>query len=160
MKGIKVLIIIIMTALAVMSVTASRKEHETLYYEMPEHKAEPAIEAEYKTLIADIDIFERCVQAEAGNQGLYGKCLVAAVILNRVDSDKFPNTISEVINERGQFAVVWNKSIDRVEVDDETKTACRIALRNRCNYEILYFNNSDDVSGKFCFKYKDHWFGK
>lgn len=110
--------------------------------------------------ISEFEYLTKCVQAEAGNQGLYGKRLVAAVILNRVESDKFPNTIEEVINAPHQFAVVSNGSIEKVEVDEETETACRIELKHRCNEEVLYFNNSSDVSGKYCYKYKDHWFGK
>lgn len=160
MKEFKIIIVIVMAALAVISLFFHKNSKESIYYEMPEHKAEPVIETEYDTLVADIDLLERCVQAEAGNQGLTGKRLVAAVILNRVESEKFPNTISEVINAPGQFAVVWNKSIDKVEVDDETRVACRTELKHRCNSEILYFNNSPNVSGKYCYKYKDHWFGK
>lgn len=160
MREFKIIAIIVMAALAVISIFFHKNNKETIYYEMPEHKAEPVIEVEYDTLVSDLDLLERCVQAEAGNQGLTGKRLVAAVILNRVESEKFPNTIPDVINEPGQFAVVWNKSIERVEVDDETRVACRTELKHRCRSDVLYFNNSAEVSGRFCYKYKDHWFGK
>ena len=102
----------------------------------------------------------KCVQAEAGNQDFRGKRLVAAVILNRVASEKFPNSIVEVINAPRQFAVVANKSINTVEVDQETINACRMELAHRSDTDILYFNNSSQVSGKFCYKYGGHWFGR
>lgn len=162
MKGIRILVIVVMTALAIISILAHKNHNENIYYEMPVRQTENEIEAEYCTLITseDIDLLERCVQAEAGNQGLMGKRLVTAVILNRVNSEKFPNTISDVINAPGQFSVVWNGRINQVEVDDETAVACRIELKHRCNEEVLYFNNSPEVSGKFAFKYGGHWFGK
>lgn len=111
----------------------------------------------------EVDEFEyltKCVQAEAGNQDIYGKRLVAAVILNRVESDKFPNTITEVINSPHQFAVVSNGSINKVEVDNDTLVACRIELTHRCRDDVLYFNNCPEVSGKYCYQWKGHWFGK
>ena len=49
---------------------------------------------------AELDLFARCVESEAGNQGLYGKQLVADVILNRVNSPNFPDTFWEVFLRR------------------------------------------------------------
>lgn len=46
------------------------------------------------------------VQAEAGNQDLDGCRLVADVVLNRIDSDSFPNELEDVIYAPGQFSVV------------------------------------------------------
>ena len=109
---------------------------------------------------AEFVYLTRCVQAEAGNQDFYGKRLVAAVILNRVDDERFPNTITEVINAPKQFAVVRNKIIDTVEVDQETVDACRMELISRVDKDVLYFNNTSKVGGKFCYKYGNHWFGK
>lgn len=49
--------------------------------------------------------------AESGNQSLEGKIAVGNVVLNRVNSPKFPNTVYEVIFQRGQFTPVSNGSI-------------------------------------------------
>lgn len=54
------------------------------------------------------------IQAEAGNQPYEGKVAVANVVLNRVDSDRFPNTIKEVIyqnNGVAQFTPTTNGSL-------------------------------------------------
>ena len=76
----------------------------------------------------ELELFERIIQAEAGGQGLKGKILVANVILNRVHSKKFPNSIKGVIMAPGQFSPVSNGRIWTVRVDDETRKAVRKAL--------------------------------
>ena len=52
---------------------------------------------------ADIVLIGKIVHHEAGNQSDLGKRLVADTILNRVESDKFPDTVYEVINQPGQY---------------------------------------------------------
>ncbi len=70
-------------------------------------------EEDYNTLL-------RIVQAEAGVCDEKGKILVANVILNRVKSAKFPNTIRGVVYQANQFSPVSNGSINRVHVTEET----------------------------------------
>lgn len=90
----------------------------------------------------------RCVEAEAGDQPYLGKCYVVDCILNRVDSNGFPNDVISVINETHkrkdgticyQFETVLNGQIWKVEVTEETRQAVREELENRKNYEMLYF---------------------
>ena len=47
--------------------------------------------------LGDMELMAQLVEAEAGNQPFEGKCLVVDVILNRVESPDWPNTIEEVI---------------------------------------------------------------
>ena len=49
----------------------------------------------------DLQLLACIVWAEAGNQDTYGKELVADVVLNRVDDQRFPDTIREVIFQKG-----------------------------------------------------------
>lgn len=108
-----------------------------------------------------LEYFAACVEAEAGNQGLYGKQLVASVILNRVDSNRFPDTIEDVINQPGAFSVVSSGRINRVEVTEESREAVRLTMEARVNSEILYFRTKHYHSWCIpCFKYKKHYFGK
>jgi N-acetylmuramoyl-L-alanine amidase len=105
------------------------------------------------------ELFERVVEAEAGNQGLTGKRLVAAVIYNRVESERFPDSIGEVLRAPHQFSTVWNGAVERVEVSDETRIAVALETTDRTDPEILYFNNGK-VSGRYAYTYKGHRFGK
>jgi N-acetylmuramoyl-L-alanine amidase len=89
-----------------------------------------------------------------------GKRLVVDVILNRVDSDKFPNTITDVIDAPGQFAVVHNGAINRVSISQETFTAIEMELEHRTDTEVLYFRNSHYGTGKPLYQINDHYFSK
>ena len=59
------------------------------------------------------DLMARLVNAEAKGECYEGKVAVATVVLNRVDSPKFPDTITEVINAKNQFSPVSNGSINQ-----------------------------------------------
>lgn len=53
------------------------------------------------------------IQAEAGNQPYEGKVAVGAVVMNRVRSSRYPNTIAEVIYAPGQFGPASNGALDK-----------------------------------------------
>lgn len=56
----------------------------------------------------DIDLMARVVMSEASTQSDDCKQAIASVILNRVRSDKYPNTVSEVVYSQSQFSVANN----------------------------------------------------
>lgn len=58
----------------------------------------------------DVDLIARVIQHESGNQPLEGKIGVANVILNRVGSSQFPNTVSGVLNQKNQFPGATNST--------------------------------------------------
>ena len=106
-----------------------------------------------------LELLACCVQAEAGNQSIEGKQLVADVILNRVDSETFPNDIENVIMQAGQFAVVKNGSINKVEPTAETWQAVSNEIENRQNDEVMYFKaNGYSTYGTPYAKVGDHYF--
>lgn len=80
----------------------------------------------------DYENLLRIVEAEAGGEDIKGKILVANVIMNRVKSEAFPDTVSEVVweNENGvpQFSPTYDGRIYQVTVSDDTKEAVRQAL--------------------------------
>lgn len=119
-------------------------------------KEDIELEIEYD----ELEYLGACVEAEAGTQGLMGKRLVVDVILNRVDSDKFPNTITDVIDAPGQFAVVSNGSINKVDISQETFKAIELELKHRTDSEILYFRADHYGNGKACYKVNNHYFSK
>lgn len=109
----------------------------------------------------ELEYLAACVEAEAGNQGLLGKRYVVDVILNRVDSDKFPNTITEVIEEPKQFSVVSDGRINTVVPSEETYQAIQMELENRLDDTILFFRTGRYHTGYTpCFQHKDHYFSK
>ncbi len=113
------------------------------YVFISEKAAEPEITLEVETMTEgfdkQIDLLCRCVEAEAGNQSILGKRLVCDVILNRVNSEAFPDGIEDVINQPGQFGVVANGSINTVVPSEETIAAVLTELNERIDSEIIYF---------------------
>ena len=103
----------------------------------------------------EYELFAKCVEAEAGTEGLLGKQYVVDVILNRVDSDKYPNTVKDVILQKHQFEVVSNGRIYDVTPTEETYRAINTELDN----EITAFRMSHYHSfGTPKFHYKNHYF--
>lgn len=118
--------------------------------------AEIAEEEYYDSL----ELLAACVEAEAGNQGLEGKKLVAEVVLNRVRSDKYPNTISEVITQRNQFTTWSNGMIDRAQITQESYDAVASVINDGILHPDILFFTAGRYSeyGKPAFSYKDHYF--
>ena len=52
---------------------------------------------------SDLDLLAAIIWCEAGNQSYDGMVAVGQVVMNRVKSGSFPNTIAEVLNQPGQF---------------------------------------------------------
>lgn len=108
-----------------------------------------------------LELLAICVEAEAANQGLAGKRLVADVILNRVDSPLFPDNITDVITQPYHFTSYWDGAMARAEPTQETFEAVRMELENRSNTEILYFTAGEWPSyGTHWKQVGDHYFCK
>jgi N-acetylmuramoyl-L-alanine amidase len=75
----------------------------------------------------------KIVEAEATGEDVKGKIMVANVVLNRVKSDRFPNTIYDVVyqeyNGRAQFSPIDDGRIDSVTLTDATYEAVERALQ-------------------------------
>ncbi|MBQ8189138.1 MAG: cell wall hydrolase [Lachnospiraceae bacterium] len=82
-------------------------------------------ETDYQTLL-------KIVEAEAGCEDENGKLLVANVVLNRVESSKFPSTVQGVVYQadggKVQFTPAYNGRLNTVRVSDETRNAVDRAL--------------------------------
>ena len=70
----------------------------------------------------------KIAMAEAEDQGVIGKALVMNVIKNRVDSDRFPNSIEEVIYQPKQFSPIEDGRYDVAVPDAECYEALEWVL--------------------------------
>jgi len=61
---------------------------------------------------SDLNLLSRLVYGEARGEEYIGQVAVAAVVLNRVASSNFPNTVAGVIYQRGAFDVVGDGQIN------------------------------------------------
>ncbi len=106
----------------------------------------------------DYEILLKIVQAEAGNEDKKGKMLVAGVVMNRVESSRFPDTVEEVVfqHEDGvyQFSPVANGSYTTACVTDETREAVdRVLAGEDITEGALYF-----AARKYADNGKMKWF--
>ncbi len=86
----------------------------------------------YQLSQEDYEVLLRIVEAEAGGEGEIGKLLVANVVLNRVQSEKYPDTVKEVVfqsnGQTWQFSPVGDGRYETVTVSEETVRAVERAL--------------------------------
>lgn len=76
---------------------------------------------------SEVRILARLVSGEARGEPYVGQVAVAAVVLNRVKSPAFPNTISGVVFQTGAFDAVWDGQFD-MEPTENSVRAARDAL--------------------------------
>ena len=80
----------------------------------------------------DLEALLRIVEAEAGSEDEDGRLLVANVVLNRVNSERFPSTVKEVVLQQShgvaQFSPVSSGRYYKVVVSEETVQAVNRAL--------------------------------
>ena len=90
-------------------------------------------------------ILERIVEAEATDKDEKSKILVANVILNRVRSKEFPNSIEAVVFQRAygkvQFSPTADGRYESVHITRSTKRSVKKALEDGIDYSegALYF---------------------
>ena len=129
------------------------------YIPDPVEVAPVQLEEEYYDSLEELAL---CVEAESGNQPLEGRQMVAAVILNRVDDTEFPNTVKEVIEQKGQFTSFWDGSMARIKIPSETSIqAVQQELKER-KYKTIFYFRAERYSkyGTPAWKYGEHYFNK
>lgn len=107
----------------------------------------------------EIYLLALVTMAEAEGECEEGKRLVIDTILNRVDSEHFPDTITDVIYQPNQFTSMWNGRSDRCEVTDEICELVREELAERTNSEVIFFRTGRYSDyGEPMFVVENHYF--
>jgi len=88
----------------------------------------------------EIELLALCTMAEAEGECEQGQRLVIDSVLNRVDDPHFPDTISEVIWQKNQYAGMYGDRITRCYVMDELVKLVEEELENRTDYDVVFFN--------------------
>ena len=107
----------------------------------------------------DINLIALVTMAEAEDECEVGKRLVIDTILNRMDSEEFPDTVSEVIFEPYQFPSMTNGRAERCEVKEDILRLVQEELQSRTNYDCIFFR-TDCYSdyGTPMFQVENHYF--
>lgn len=100
---------------------------------------------------SDLYVLAKCVYAEARGEPYEGQVAVAAVILNRVKSPSFPNTIAGVVYQPWAFTAVNDGQIN-LEPDQTAYSAARDAMNGwDPTYGCLYYYNASTATSKWIF---------
>ena len=157
---------------------ATEEVAETTYTPEVEEATQPtetakAVETE-EPLIASMDwdkddsyLLCKIAMAEAESEDTEGKALVMLVVLNRVWSDEFPDTIEDVIFQKGQFSPISNGRYDEVEPDEDCYRALQLIQTGGWDesHGATYFESKSDSTWHsenltFLFKHGKHYFYK
>ena len=95
---------------------------------------------------SDVNLLARLIYGEARGEPYTGQVAVGAVVLNRVRSSKFPNTIAGVIYQPGAFDVVADGQINMTP-DSTAKKAASDALNGwDPSYGSIYYFNPNTAT--------------
>ena len=92
---------------------------------------------------SDLAMLAAIIECEAGNQSYQGKLAVGSVIINRVNSSRFPNSISAVIYASGQFTPVASGRFSIVFARGASSSCVQAAqevLNGNIVIDALYFH--------------------
>ena len=100
---------------------------------------------------SDLQLMARAINGEARGEPYEGQVAVGAVILNRVRSSKFPNTIAGVIYQKGAFTAVADGQINEPIAEGSTVLkAARDALNGwDPSGGALYYFNPNTATNKW-----------
>ena len=98
----------------------------------------------YQLSDKDYEALLRIVEAEAGGEDQDGKLLVANVVLNRVNSELFPDSVVDVVMQKEQGIAQFSPTVDgryqSVKISEDTKEAVGRAIYGEDRSEgALYF---------------------
>ena len=104
-----------------------------------------------KNAYSDEEVYlaAQLIYHEAHNQSFNGKAAIAEIVLNRLNSSLFPDTVEGVIFQNGQFTSA--RSLRNIEPTDQELRIARSVLSGRLKVlnddDVLYFRNPTITSG-------------
>lgn len=100
-----------------------------------------------------VKLLARLINGEARGESYEGQVAVGAVIMNRVKSAKFPNTIAGVIYQKGQFSCITDGQFNAaIEENSTVYKAAQDAMNGSDPTNgALYFYNPSKTKSKWLF---------
>lgn len=152
----------------------SRKIEPEIVEEEAESDVEPVIEEvieeeiivveeeeveEFWLTKEEIELIALVTMAEAEGEPEKGKRLVIDTILNRVDHDRFPDTVHGVVYQEDQFTSMSNGRVNKCYVMEEIYDLVLEELENRTNHDVIFFSAYNySEYGKPMFAVSNHYF--
>ena len=104
------------------------------------------------TSASELNILAALVQCEAGGECYEGQLAVASVVMNRVRSGAYPNTVTDVIYASGQFSPANSTKMSNLALTGNIKASClqaaQEAINGNCNVgDALHFRRAGNKDG-------------
>ena len=109
------------------------------------------------------ELLDRVVAAESQTQSMTGRMAVVEVILNRVLSDEFPDTVKGVLSQKGQFAGYRYRNADWVVPELGADAVAEVVLLGRTvlpDTDYLFFSRGKGNHTQDNIRIGEHWFGR
>lgn len=103
---------------------------------------------------ADIQLLARLIYGEARGESYVGQVAVGAVVMNRIKSSSFPNTMSGVIYQRYAFTAVDDGQINLTPNATARKAALDAMNGWDPSYGALYYYNPATATSSWIFSRK------
>lgn len=121
------------------------KIEEATAISVEEYQAQQAASGSVAAGSGELDLLAAIIECEAGGESHTGKVAVGAVIMNRVRSGQFPNSITDVVYQSGQFSPVASGKLSSV-LARGARSDCYQAAQDALNGSnpiggALYFNS-------------------
>ena len=125
---------------------------QAIWYQLTDAERDKA-PIEFKAKVVDMTVDEfkflsSVVEAESDrnktDESIENRTMIAVVILNRVESKKFPNTITKVLKQKGQFSVVSSgayKRVGRTKLSDKAVIEAVRRKNEGIAPAVLYFRS-------------------
>ena len=98
---------------------------------------------------SDLNLLAHLVYAEARGESYRGQVAVASVVLNRVKSSSFPNSVAGVIYQKGAFSVVSDGQIN-LSPNQTAINAAQDAINGwDPSYGAIYYFNPSTATNKW-----------
>lgn len=99
----------------------------------------------------EVYLMARMISAEARGEPFVGQVAVGAVILNRVESPQFPNTIAEVLYQPGAFSALLDGQFDQPIADSAWRAAREALNGSDPSGGAIYYYNPVTSTSKWIF---------
>lgn len=106
----------------------------------------------------EVELIAQVTMAEAESETDIGRRLVIDTILNRVDSELFPDNIYDVIYQADQFSCMWDGRFYDVWPDEDAQELVWEELGDRLNEDVLFYRTEYFGYGTPLFQEGNHFF--
>lgn len=141
--------VLVIMALIVLAISLKPKARIIKETEL-ETETELALEEYLDEYEDNLYILSHVINGEACGCSWEMKIGVGSVVLNRVKSEAYPDTIRDVVFQSGQYACTWDGNYDR-EPEEDSVEAAEYLLRHGSQYpdEVVYQANFAQGSGVY-----------